>query len=157
MGAASPVSVAVLKLGTGNVRSVTRALHAVGAAAEVTADPQRIADADGLVIPGQGSFDSVMRALRAIGAPRLIERRLAGGRAVLGICVGLQIMFASSEESPAGAANAEKGLDQWPGVVQKIPASILPHMGWTPVRAHPDSQLLEPGETSFYFAIATVC
>ncbi|MDR2253387.1 MAG: imidazole glycerol phosphate synthase subunit HisH [Bifidobacteriaceae bacterium] len=85
--------VVVLDYGFGNTRSAVRAAERAGARVELTAEPKAVAAADGLIVPGVGAFRAVMDGLRRVDAPRLIERRLAGGRAVLGICVGLQVMF----------------------------------------------------------------
>ena len=85
--------VTLLSYGSGNVRSAMRALERVGAQVTLTSDPHEVTEADGLVVPGVGSFCAVMRQLRKVDAPRLIDRRLAGGRPVLGICVGMQVMF----------------------------------------------------------------
>ena len=90
--------VTVLSYGSGNVRSAVRALERVGAQVTLTSDPHEVTEADGLVVPGVGAFGAVMDQLRAVDAPRLIEQRLAGGRPVLGICVGMQVMFERSEE-----------------------------------------------------------
>ena len=84
--------VVVLDYGSGNLRSAERALSRVGAEVEVTADSRAALDADGLVVPGVGAFAACMEGLRAVDGPRIICRRLAGGRPVLGICVGIQIL-----------------------------------------------------------------
>ena len=102
--------VTILSYGSGNVRSAVRALERVGARATLTSDPRKVTDADGLVVPGVGAFGAVMGQLRKVDAPRLIEQRLAGGRPVLGICVGMQVMFDRSEEH----ATTAEGLGQWP-------------------------------------------
>lgn len=140
--------VVVLDYGSGNVRSAVRALERVGAEVELTAEPAAVAAADGLVVPGVGAFAHVMQALHDVGAPRLIERRLAGGRAVLGICVGQQVMFAEGVEHGTRVA----GLDQWPGVVERLDAPVVPHMGWAQVQPPVDSVLFAglAGER-FYF------
>ena len=114
----------------------------------LTHDPGRVAEADGLVVPGVGAFGAVMDQLRAVDAPRLIEQRLAGGRPVLGICVGMQVMFDRSEEH----GTAEEGLGQWPGTVRRLQADIVPHMGWSQVRPPRDSVLFDGvAEERFYF------
>ncbi len=144
----SPPSVVVLDYGSGNVRSAVRALERVGAAVELTADPTRAAEADGLVVPGVGAFAAVMHGLQAVGAPRLVERRLAGGRPVLGICVGMQVMFDLGVEH----GTRTPGLAQWPGVVERLHADVVPHMGWSPVRPPADTDLFRGVEAErFYF------
>ena len=114
----------VLDHGSGNVRSAVRALERVGASVELTADPGAVAEADGLVVPGVGAFAAVMAGLRAVDAPRLIDRRLAGGRPVLGICVGLQVMFTAGHEHGADTP----GLGEWEGDVVRLDAPVVPHM-----------------------------
>ncbi len=144
----SPPRVVVLDYGSGNVRSAVRALERVGARADLTADPARAAEADGLVVPGVGAFAAVMGGLAAVDAPRLVERRLAGGRPVLGICVGMQVMFELGVEHGVETA----GLAQWPGVVERLHADVVPHMGWSPVRPPEDTTLFEGVESErFYF------
>ncbi|HIZ37138.1 MAG TPA: imidazole glycerol phosphate synthase subunit HisH [Candidatus Ruania gallistercoris] len=140
--------VVVLDYGSGNVRSAVRALERVGARVQLTADPDAVAAADGLFVPGVGAFASVMAGLRAVGAPRMIERRLAGGRPVLGVCVGLQVMFASGVEH----GEPTDGLDQWPGVVERLRAEVVPHMGWSTVDPPAGSALFTGIEDQrFYF------
>lgn len=90
--------VVVLDYGSGNVHSVAKALEAAGAEVELTADPDRAVEAEGLLVPGVGSFGAVMRALDDAQGPRIIDRRLAGGRPVLGICVGMQVLFGRGTE-----------------------------------------------------------
>lgn len=144
-------SVVVLSYGSGNVRSAVRALERVGAQVELTADPAAVEAADALVVPGVGAFASVMRQLAAVDAPRLIDRRLAGGRAVLGICVGMQVMFAASTEH-SGESGSTPGLAQWPGTVSRLEAPVVPHMGWSQVRPSADSVLFAGIEDErFYF------
>jgi len=141
-------SVVVLDYGSGNVRSAVRALERVGAAVDLTADSARVAEADGLVVPGVGAFAAVMAGLRAVDGPRLIERRLAGGRPVLGICVGMQVMFDLGVEHGVQTP----GLAQWPGVVERLHADVVPHMGWSPVRPPADTELFRGIEGErFYF------
>jgi glutamine amidotransferase len=130
--------VCVLDYGFGNVRSAVRAVEEVGATAILTADRQAAENADGLIVPGVGAFAAVMEGLRAVRGDQIVERRLAGGRPVLGICVGLQVMFEKGEEHGATAA----GLAQWPGVVDKLDAPVVPNMGWS---------LVEPPEGSVLF------
>ena len=143
--------VVVLSYGSGHVRSAVRALERVGAHVELTADPGDVESADGLVVPGVGAFASVMDQLRAVGAPRLIDRRLAGGRPVLGICVGMQVMFDSSTEH-AGPGRSSQGLGQWPGTVERLRAEVVPHMGWSLVRPPAGTVLFDGVEDErFYF------
>lgn len=139
--------IVVLAAETGNVHSVVRALKHVGGDVELTADPDAVMAADGLVVPGVGAFTAVMSKLRSVRADRLIERRLAGGQSVLGICVGLQVMFEQGTEH-----GAHKGFGQWPGSVDRLPADIVPHMGWSLVDVPEGSRLFEGIEDErFYF------
>lgn len=143
--------VVVLSYGSGNVRSAVRALERVGAEVELTADAGAVEAADGLVVPGVGAFGAVMGQLHAVDAPRLIERRLAGGRPVLGICVGMQVMFESSTEH-ARDGRRPAGLGQWPGTVTRLEAPVVPHMGWSRVRPPAQSVLFTGVEAErFYF------
>jgi glutamine amidotransferase len=141
--------VAVLDYGSGNIRSAQRALERVGADAEITADWDTALNADGLVVPGVGAFAACMAGLREVRGDQIIDRRLAGSRPVLGICVGMQVMFDEGVEHGLHT----KGCGQWPGVVQRLHAPVLPHMGWNTVEAPGGSRLLaglDPG-TRFYF------
>lgn len=140
--------VVVLDHGSGNVRSVVRALEAAGAQVELTADRERALAADGLVVPGVGAFAATLTQIKGVGGDRLIERRLAGGRPVLGICVGLQVMFETGDEH----GDRTRGLGQWPGEVTRLEAEVIPHMGWNTVDAADGSTLFEgiAGER-FYF------
>lgn len=140
-------SVVVLDYGSGNVRSACRALEKVGASVTLTASREAVLEADGLLVPGVGAFAAVMDQLRAADAPYLIDRRLSGGRPVLGVCVGEQVLFESSSEK--GAA---EGLAQWPGTVELLDAPVVPHMGWSPVDVPAGSLLFEGVEDQrFYF------
>ncbi|MGB3414186.1 MAG: imidazole glycerol phosphate synthase subunit HisH [Microbacteriaceae bacterium] len=140
--------IVVLNYGSGNVHSAAKALAASGAEVELSNDRKAILEADGLVVPGVGAFQAVMSALRAVNAPELIGRRLSGGRPVLGICVGMQVMF---EHGVEGATISE-GLGEWPGTVNKLEAPILPHIGWNTVQAAEGSVLFEGIEQErFYF------
>ena len=140
--------VAVLDYGSGNVHSAVKALVAAGADARLTADRGLIQDAAGLVVPGVGACEAVMSALRASRGDELIERRLAGGRPVLGICVGMQVLFGRGVERGVDT----EGMGQWPGVVTELDAPVLPHMGWNTVRAGEGSTLFRGiEEERFYF------
>ena len=141
-------SVVVLDYGSGNVHSAVKALVAAGADVTLTRDRDAVANADGLVVPGVGAFGAVMEQLREVRGDEIIERRLAGGRPVLGICVGMQILFDRGVEHGLDTA----GLGQWPGTVVQLDAPILPHMGWNTIDAAPDSVLFAGVETErFYF------
>lgn len=140
--------VVVLDYGSGNVHSVVKALARAGAEVELTRDPQAVSNADGLLVPGVGAFDAVMHQLRSVRGDEMIDRRLAGGRPVLGICVGLQIMFDGGVERGIES----EGLGQWPGVVRELHAPVLPHMGWNTVEAPADSVLFDGiADERFYF------
>ncbi|MGY1638123.1 imidazole glycerol phosphate synthase subunit HisH [Geodermatophilus sp. SYSU D00742] len=140
--------VVVLDYGSGNLRSAERALTRVGADVTVTADPQAALDADGLVVPGVGAFAACMAGLRAVDGPRVIDRRLAGGRPVLGVCVGMQVLFERGVEHGRDA----EGCGEWPGVVEPLQAPVLPHMGWNTVEV-PERSVLFDGlaDQRFYF------
>jgi glutamine amidotransferase len=140
--------VVVLDYGSGNLRSAERALSRVGADVTVTADPQQALDADGLVVPGVGAFAACMDGLRAVDGPKVIGRRLAGGRPVLGICVGMQVLFERGVEH----GQDSEGCGEWPGVVEQLKAPVLPHMGWNTVQA-PEGTTLFAGleDQRFYF------
>jgi glutamine amidotransferase len=141
-------SVVVLDYGSGNLRSAQRALEAAGAAVEVTADARAAMAADGLVVPGVGAFAACMTGIRAVGGPRIIDDRLAGGRPVLGICVGMQVLFEHGVEHGLDT----EGLGQWPGAVTRLRAEILPHMGWNTVTVPTGSRLFAGIEDErFYF------
>jgi glutamine amidotransferase len=140
--------VAVLDYGSGNVHSAVKALAAAGADARLTADRGLVMDADGLVVPGVGSFSAVMAALQEIRGGELIDRRLAGGRPVLGICVGMQILFEHGVERGVDT----QGLGEWPGAVTELDAPVLPHMGWNTVSVGEGSRLFAGIEDErFYF------
>jgi imidazole glycerol-phosphate synthase subunit HisH len=134
------MKVSILDYGSGNLHSARRALERVGAQVDVTADLALAEEADALVIPGVGAFAACMAGINRVRAERLIDRRIAGGRPVFGICVGMQILFEAGEEH--GQVTA--GLGQWPGVVDRIEAEILPHTGWDTVEV-PAGSLLFAG------------
>ena len=142
--------IAILDYGMGNLRSVEKALEHVGAAAEITSDPDRAAAADGLIIPGVGAFPKAMERVRELGLGELIAERLESGAPVLGICLGLQLLFESSTE--LGGA---EGIGQLSGQVRELSAGDLkvPHIGWSPVRWEQPSPLTDgiDDETPFYF------
>ena len=119
----------VLDYGSGNLRSAVRAVERAGAEVTLTADRRTAQDADGLVVPGVGAFAACMAGLRASRGDAVIGRRLAGGRPVLGICVGMQILFERGVEHGVET----EGCDEWPGVVERLQAPVVPHMGWNTV------------------------
>ena len=140
--------VVVLDYGSGNVHSATKALEKAGADVRLTSDRRAALDADGLVVPGVGAYAAVMSALRSARADEIIDRRLAGGRHVIGICVGLQVLF---ERGVEGGADTE-GLGEWPGSVTRLDAPVLPHTGWNTVEAPEDSALFDGiRDERFYF------
>jgi glutamine amidotransferase len=141
-------SVVVLDYGSGNVRSAVRALERAGAEVTLTADRTAAQDADGLVVPGVGAFAACMAGLRGVRGHEVIGRRLAGGRPVLGICVGMQVLFARGVEHGVET----DGCDEWPGVVERLQAPVVPHMGWNTVDVPDGSVLFDAvaGER-FYF------
>ncbi|MEH0111149.1 imidazole glycerol phosphate synthase subunit HisH [Tersicoccus sp. MR15.9] len=141
-------SVTVLDYGSGNIRSAVRALERVGADVTLSRDPADVTEAAGLVVPGVGAFEAVMTGLRAVDAPRLIGRRIAGNRPVLGICVGMQVMFDRGVEHGVPTA----GLGEWPGTVERLAADVVPHMGWNTVEPPADSTLFAGlADERFYF------
>jgi glutamine amidotransferase len=140
--------VVVLDYGFGNVRSAVRALERVGASVELTADSRAARECDGLVVPGVGAFAACMSGLREVGGPDVIERRLAGARPVLGICVGMQVMFGKGDEHGVQT----EGMGVWPGTVERLHASPLPHMGWNTVTVPYGSAMFAGIEDErFYF------
>jgi len=141
--------VVVLDYGSGNVRSACRALERAGATVTLTADRSRAAAADGLVVPGVGAFATCMSGLEAVGAGELIWQRRQDGRAVLGICVGMQVMF----EAGAEHGVVTKGLGLVPGTVTRLAAPVVPHMGWNVVRWPAGARLAAglPAQARFYF------
>ncbi|MDO5075872.1 imidazole glycerol phosphate synthase subunit HisH [Corynebacterium sp.] len=144
-----PTRVAVLDYGSGNIRSAARAVEHAGARVKVTHDPREVLAADGLLVPGVGAFAACMAGLERVQGARMIGERLAGGRPVLGICVGMQILFEHGVEHGHDTA----GCGEWPGVVTRLSAPVLPHMGWNTVRAPEGSQMfagISPAER-FYF------
>ena len=150
MTLSSPPTVVVFDYGSGNVHSAVRALERVGAAVSLTGDHGAALGADGLFVPGVGNFHACMRGLRDADGARVIDVRLAGGRPVLGVCVGMQVLFDGSAEPSTGPP--EEGLGEWPGMVDRLPAEIVPHMGWSTVSVGAGSRLFTGVEDErFYF------
>ena len=144
----SKPSVVVLDYGSGNVHSAVKALELAGADVELTGNRQRAQDADGLVVPGVGAFAAVMGALNSARGGEVVDRRLAGGRPVLGICVGMQVLFGRGVERGQDI----EGLGEWPGTVDELTAPVLPHIGWNTVNAPENSALFEGiRDERFYF------
>ncbi len=141
-------TVAVFDYGNGNVHSACRALEHAGADVVLTADRKQLLEADGMLLPGVGAFASVMRNLTAHHAASLVDQRLTAGRAVLGICVGMQVMFEHGVEHGIDT----EGLGQWPGSVTMLDAPTLPHIGWTNIQPDAKSVLFAGVESErFYF------
>lgn len=141
--------IVVLDYGSGNLRSAERAMARAGASVTVTADADAALECSGLVVPGVGAFAACMAGLRSVGGDKVIARRAELGRPVLGICVGMQVLFASGVEHGVSC----DGCAVWPGTVQRLTAGVLPHMGWNTVSFAPGSALfagLDPA-TRFYF------
>jgi len=151
--------IAVVDAGLGNLRSVVRALEAAGATSvKLVSDPEGVRDAERVVVPGQGAFGEAASALRP-DAPlgSAILDGIRAGKPYLGICLGMQVLFASSEESPG-----HPGLGLYPGRVRKLPADAVdsngrrlkvPHIGWAPIAVRGSHPLLEnpAGDGWFYF------
>jgi imidazole glycerol-phosphate synthase subunit HisH len=129
------VGVAVLDYGSGNLRSAERALVRAGATAVVTTDRDEAATADGLVVPGVGAYAACMAGLEPYGP--MIADRLAAGRPVLGICVGMQVFFEYGDEHGV----TTKGLGLLPGGVTRLDAPRVPHIGWNLVKYPANSAL----------------
>ncbi|MCZ7460918.1 imidazole glycerol phosphate synthase subunit HisH [Streptomyces sp. WMMC940] len=142
-------NVVVFDYGFGNVRSAERALARVGADVEITRDFDRAMNADGLLVPGVGAFSACMTGLREARGHWVVDRRLSGGRPVMGICVGMQILFERGIEHGVET----EGLDEWPGVVGPLNAPVVPHMGWNTVKAPEDSEMFAglDADARFYF------
>ncbi|WP_395106924.1 imidazole glycerol phosphate synthase subunit HisH [Actinomadura sp. SCN-SB] len=141
--------IVILDYGSGNLRSAERAVARHGVEVTVTPDRDAALNADGLIVPGVGAFAACMEGLLSVRGDQIIGRRLAGGRPVLGICVGMQILFAKGIEHGV----TTEGCAEWPGTVERLEAPVVPHMGWNTVEAPEGTRLfggLDPG-TRFYF------
>jgi len=142
--------IAILNYGMGNLRSVEKALEHVGVTATITADPAEVRAADGVILPGVGAFPRAMERIREAGLDELISERRDAGVPILGICLGLQLLFDSTTE--LGGAS---GLGLLDGPVAELDAEGLkvPHIGWSPMRWERESRLAEgiASETPFYF------
>ncbi|MBK5308025.1 MAG: imidazole glycerol phosphate synthase subunit HisH [Frankiaceae bacterium] len=141
-------TVVVLDYGSGNLRSAERALARAGASVTVTADPDAAAAADGLVVPGVGAFAACMAGIDAVGGGRVVHERLQGDRPVLGICVGMQVLFEKGVEH----GEQTTGLGVLAGEVTRLQAPVVPHMGWNTVVPPAGSPLFRGVEGErFYF------
>ena len=138
----------ILDYGSGNLRSAQRALEQVGAIVSVSSDFDEAMGAQALVLPGVGAFEACMAGIRGVRGDVIIDRRLAGGLPVLGICVGMQVLFELGVEHGTEC----EGLGEWPGVVEPLDAPILPHMGWNTISVPSGSRILAGLEGErFYF------
>ena len=142
--------IAILDYGSGNLRSAQRAFATSGVDVVVTSDRATALEADGLVVPGVGAFAACMQGLRSVDGEAIIRERISNERPVLGICIGMQILFQEGSEHAENANH--KGVGVWEGEVSRLNAPILPHMGWNNVESDPNSTLFKgvAGE-SFYF------
>jgi imidazole glycerol-phosphate synthase subunit HisH len=141
-------SVVVLDYGSGNIRSAERAVARVGADVTVTSDAELAVAADGLVVPGVGAFAACMAGLAAVCGPQIIAKRRSRGRPTLAICVGHQVLFEAGIEHGVRA----EGCRIWPGLVERLDAERLPHMGWNTIQAADGSRLFAGVESEhFYF------
>ena len=145
----APPRVVVLDYGSGNLRSAERALARVGADVTVTADLDAARAADGLVVPGVGAYAACMAAIEAVGGGPVVHERVAAGRPVLGICVGMQVLYELGDEHGARTP----GLGVLAGEVTRLVAPVLPHMGWNTVSPPASSVLFDglPAGTRYYF------
>jgi len=139
----------VLDYGSGNIRSAERALERAGASVTVSSDFETAVNADGLFVSGVGAYEACMEGLRAVNGPRLIGRRLAGGRPVMGVCVGMQVLFERGVEHGV----VSEGCGEWPGTVERLDAPIVPHMGWNTLDIAEGTKLFAglDADTRFYF------
>ena len=142
--------IAILDYGSGNLRSAQRAFATSGVDVVVTSDRATALEADGLVVPGVGAFAACMQGLRSVDGEAIIRERISNERPVLGICIGMQILFQEGSEHAENGNH--KGVGVWEGEVSRLKAPILPHMGWNIVESDLNSTLLKgvAGE-SFYF------
>jgi glutamine amidotransferase len=142
--------IAILDYGSGNLRSAERAFATSGKDVIVTSDRSVALEAEGLVVPGVGAFAACKNGLNAVDGGEIVRERLAKERPTLGICIGMQILFSQGTEHSENGSHAGVGI--WDGIVSKLAAPILPHMGWNTVEANSGSVLFKGIETeSFYF------
>ena len=147
--------IAIVDYGAGNLRSVEKALVRSGIDARVCGDPDEVARADGVVLPGAGAFREAIRNLEARGLAAAVRESVAAGRPYLGLCLGLQLLFEEGDEH-----GTTPGLGVLPGRVERFPKTapdgselLVPHIGWNAVRFEGDHPMLKdlPDEDAFYF------
>jgi imidazole glycerol-phosphate synthase subunit HisH len=139
--------IAILDYGSGNLRSAQRAFELTGHEVEITADRDHALAADGLVVPGVGAFGACMDQLRSIGGEEIIRAKVESGKPILGICVGMQILFSRGIEK-----GTHSGVGVFSGEVTPLEAPVLPHIGWNTVSSASNSILFRGIENeSFYF------
>jgi glutamine amidotransferase len=139
--------IAILDYGSGNLRSAHRAFERSGEEVVVTSDFDIALNAKGLVVPGVGAFAACMQGLQAVRGDEIVRQRVALNRPTLGICVGMQILFAQGVEHGVHA-----GVGIWDATVEKLETKVLPHMGWNTVTPHKESKIFKGVESeSFYF------
>jgi glutamine amidotransferase len=144
--------IAILDYGSGNLRSALRAFERAGSDVVLTSDYSIALEADGLVVPGVGAFGACMEGLKSVRGDELVRARIAASRPTLGICVGMQILFATGVEH-----GAQIGVGIWPAQVEKLEARVLPHMGWNTVESAKGSSLFRGvEEESFYFVHSAI-
>jgi glutamine amidotransferase len=141
------MAIAILDYGSGNLRSALRAFERAGREVVLTSDYSTALEAEGLVVPGVGAFGACMAGLKSVRGDELVRERISLSRPTIGICVGMQILFAHGVEH-----GANDGVAIWPATVEKLDAKVLPHMGWNNVSAVEGSQLFKGVEGEpFYF------
>lgn len=141
-------TIAIADYGIGNLGSLANALEHNGANVITTARGDELLGADGMVLPGNGAFGASKRAMDRLSILRWVGQRIAGGRPVLGVCVGHQVLFEQSFEF-----GDHEGMGEWPGTVEKLQAETIPHLGWSKVRPTENSVLFDGlADHRFYFA-----
>ena len=143
--------IAILDYGSGNVRSAQRAFATSGMDVVITSDRSVALEAKGLVVPGVGAFAACMQGLNAVDGASIIRERISRERPVLGICVGMQILFSQGSEHAQNAPHVGVGI--WDAEVSKLDAPILPHMGWNTVEVAETSELLAGIEDQFFYFV----
>jgi glutamine amidotransferase len=139
--------IAILDYGSGNLRSALRAFESAGKDVALTSDYSLALEAEGLVVPGVGAFGACMQGLKSVRGDQLVRERAKDSRPTIGICVGMQILFAAGVEH-----GDHQGVGIWPATVEKLEAGVLPHMGWNTVDVASGSTLFKGVEgESFYF------